>query len=672
MDFRLVYCTLISLMATSIPVSSHPSLPLQSHPSRIPQSEEMLDVVMHLVRTEFQHSHLTLVDIHTTGETNLDNTIRDQLLHQGNNPVSSLKMTELGLPSSHQIHHQLSTAIELTLYFVTSGQNLRQTLPENLRSHLNFNVVFNWDPAMTTTAGQSLLWNNPFSGLKHKVELIPVNRNMILQTVCFYCNRGQASLVRLDYMTCPRKHSEGAEKYSRDFLFQDYTRNFHGRHLRVRAGLGIPTLHRFHTYPNGTVVPLAGLQVPVLFLLADKLNFTINMTVDKAFGKREPDGTYSGLIGKVHSCETELGLAAVITMDRLPAVDYTNPNMFQAAVFSTAIPGTGSRWQAMFESLTLDAWAVLMSICTFFILPLYVAISLVHSGKKLNAPAAAYRCFDFLYRTMLEQGVEDGLLSFHLSGQILLVFWMFFSIIISNLYRSRLVSVMVSPLHETVPSNFEELAESDYEVYIQFTGGAFSNYMRNTPSTTFRKISQRMILEKSIHECIQQSLKPQTACISYRDSLNGVGNKNFTDRNGNNVYRKAPGTAFFLPVSPIVPKGAVYKGTIHRAVSQIIDTGLAIYAQEMEIKNSWAQGKQWARSGNGPEEVLDDSADEKLKLQHLKGVFLMLMASIVFACALFAIERSTLAIKTYRKKPQAIEEIWLGILKFSEKLRPVL
>ena len=107
------------------------------------------------------------------------------------------------------------------------------------------------------------------------------------------------------------------------------------------------------------------------------------------------------------------------------------------------------------------------------------------------------------------------------------------------------------------------------------------------------------------------------------------------------MYRRAPGTAFFLPVSPIVPKGAVYRETVHKAVSQIIDTGMAKYAQDTEIKSSWTQGKQWARSGNGRKEAADSPVDERLRLEHLLGVFLILLANIVIALVILGLERVT-------------------------------
>ena len=306
-------------------------------------------------------------------------------------------------------------------------------------------------------------------------------------------------------------------------------------------------------------------------------------------------------------------------MDRFLAVEFTNPNTIQVGVFSTAIPSRRSRWQAVFEFLSAAAWAILLTICIGFIFPLYVAVSLVHrDGRKLSSSEASYQCFVFLYRTILEQGVRDDRLSHYQSGQILLISWVFFCIVLSTMYKSRLVSIMASPAHETVPNTFEELAESDYESYVQNDGGSLANYITASRSPTFRKISQRMMLETSVYKCIEFSLRPKTACVTYRDILAAVGNKNFTDRNGNLLYRKAPGTAFFLPVSFIVGKNALIKDTIHKEISRIIDVGLARHAQDAEVKNTWTQGKQWARSGNGPKQVIDDSMDESLKLQHVR------------------------------------------------------
>ena len=149
-------------------------------------------------------------------------------------------------------------------------------------------------------------------------------------------------------------------------------------------------------------------------------------------------------------------------------------------------------------------------------------------------------------------------------------------------------------------------------------------------------------------ENLSFSLRSKTAWVTYHDSLAAAGNKNFTDRNGNVFFPKAPGTAFFFPVSLIVGKNAPIKDTIHKEMPRIIGMGLARHAQDTEVKNSWTQGKTWARWGEGPKQVIDDSVDEKLELEHLRGVFLMLFVSIVFACGLLAKKRSRTA-KSIRK-----------------------
>ena len=626
----------------------------------------MTKFVEKLARIEFPESHVNLVTIHRSCQENLvDNTIRDQLLQQGNNPVSIIEQTKQNesLNFYHMLH-KLSNYAELTVFLIASANGLKHTLlPSGLKVHHNFNAILNLDPTAMIN-GYSLLLETQLNDLKYKIELIQVKRNILIQSICFYCNHGRPTLVTLGCLTCNGTPS-AVRVYSKSSLFQDYTRNFHGRQVAVCAGSRVPTFHRFVTHPNGTIVPVSGIQVPVLFILMEKLNFEIIMTLNPAFGKREANGSFSGLIGQVQFGLVEIGLGAIVTMDRLAVVEFSHPNTIQVGVFSTAMPSSGHRWQAVFESLSLVAWATLLIICVGFIFPLYIAISLVlhNNGRKLSTLEASYQCFDFLYRSILEQGVKDHQLSHRPSGQILLVFWMFFSIILSNMYKSRLVSVMVSPVHEIVPNSFEELAESDYKIYIQNDGGSLTNSIRSTQSPTFRKISQRMILEKSIYKCIEFSLRPKTACVTYRDSLAAVGNKNFTDRNGNVLFRKSPGAAFFFPVSFIVRKNALIKDTIHTEMSRIIDTGLARHAQDTEVKNSWTQGKQWARSGNGPQQVIDDSMDESLKLQHLRGVFLMLLVSVVFACSLLALEGGRLMEKLTGKGQARLHGLALSELR---------
>ena len=254
--------------ALAILVLPNLSLSLELQRDQIPGAQEMGTLVENLVRTEFPQCHLNLVAIHGSyQEYMLDNTIRDQLLQQGNNPVSIIERTNKNerLDSYHMLH-KLSNSIELTIFVITSAKRLRDALlPGSLKAHHHFNAIVNVDPALAIN-GHSLLRETQLNDLKFKIELIQVNRNIVIQSLCFYCDHGRPKLVTLGCLTCNGAPSD-VRVYSKSSLFQDYTRNFHGRPVAVCAGSRVPTFHRFLTHPNGTIVPVSGIQVPVLFIL---------------------------------------------------------------------------------------------------------------------------------------------------------------------------------------------------------------------------------------------------------------------------------------------------------------------------------------------------------------------------------------------------------------------
>ena len=610
---------------------------LRSSLVQLPHSRETLRFLLSLIHGNFRSFHVNLVNI--DGEY-MDHIFSGQVLQEAN-PVSIMEPHKISPLQTYGFFHQQSSCSELNIILARSPDPIT-SLPQGLTSPSGYNIIIhvNISPG---SVGQpsSVLTQTQYASLKYKIELVSTQNEVVIQSVCFYCGEnGQSRVLRLGCLTCGRTLAPVI--YSKRSLFQDYTKDFNGRPLRVYAGTTLPTLNRFTQAADGTWVPVAGFQVPLLLALQKKLNFAMNITLLKSFGRREANGSYSGLIGKVNSGEAELGVGAVTTFERYLAVDYMTPNSIQCSVFSTAMPTNKVKWQAVFQSMSIESWLILAAICMGFILPLYMGVYMLH--RNCDTPGAVsgvLNCLDFLYRSVLEQASGPERLFPQISGRILLGSWLYFSILLGNAYKSRLVSVMVSPVNEIIPNSFEELAASDYTIYTHFAGGALSKVIQTTPSATFRKISKRMILEKSMVKCIEFSLRPKTACISYYDNLNGEGNKNFTDRNGNTLYRKSPGTAFMFPVSVILPLKAPYRDAVNKVILHLIDTGVTQRMLDTEIKALWTQGKRWATATESARIAVsasDDSGDA-LKFQHFQGVYAVLFVGLALSVTLFILEK---------------------------------
>src|ERR1051325_4156581 len=85
--------------------------------------------------------------------------------------------------------------------------------------------------------------------------------------------------------------------------------------------------------------------------------------------------------------------------------------------------------------------------------------------------------------------------------RIFTIFWLLFALLIGTAYRSKLVTFLAFPDIEEPPKTFEELANSNYHIGLQYIKGAAYQVFKNSKNPTYVKIFQRMSLEESDVEC---------------------------------------------------------------------------------------------------------------------------------------------------------------------------
>ena len=76
---------------------------------------------------------------------------------------------------------------------------------------------------------------------------------------------------------------------------------------------------------------------------------------------------------------------------------------------------------------------------------------------------------------------------------------------------------MAFPLHDPILNNFDELADSDYNLILWSGGGSSYSYFRKGTTPAHQKIFSRMSTEGNIVKCLTKSLNPSTSCILYTE-----------------------------------------------------------------------------------------------------------------------------------------------------------
>ncbi|XP_076352647.1 glutamate receptor ionotropic, kainate 2-like [Tachypleus tridentatus] len=107
--------------------------------------------------------------------------------------------------------------------------------------------------------------------------------------------------------------------------------------------------------PKETLKAGYGIEVHLLNTLARKMNFryVIRTPLDGEWGRKLPNGTWTGLVGMVQRKEADIAIAKIsITEERKEAVDFTIPYIYDVVTFVTRTPRSKRRTLSIITPFT--------------------------------------------------------------------------------------------------------------------------------------------------------------------------------------------------------------------------------------------------------------------------------------------------------------------------------
>ena len=79
--------------------------------------------------------------------------------------------------------------------------------------------------------------------------------------------------------------------------------------------------------------------------------------------------------------------------------------------------------------------------------------------------------------------------------------------IILTAYRSKLVSSLLFPLKEVVPSTFEELEASNCTIGLQYLKGTAYEMFKTSSNPVYKRIFEKMELEPDDAKCFERAIE---------------------------------------------------------------------------------------------------------------------------------------------------------------------
>ncbi|XP_069951439.1 uncharacterized protein [Cherax quadricarinatus] len=306
---------------------------------------------------------------------------------------------------------------------------------------------------------------------------------------CLYCYNGEpdVQLVHQKSLTFPGQ--------ANNVLFQDQLQDFSGHKFRVGTVAYFPYIdYKMDSNEPGSRVTLKdSLDTRLLSTFSTKLNFTYDIREDpeRSWGVWN-NGVFNGMIGHLQREEIDFCTESAPTPERLMTVEYARgyPSdlMVVASLKPTLLPQylsfvrpfTGELWVALLVSVVV--WSVIMWL-------LLRAWQWVVSGREVKFKTVIM----FGWGVLLGQPPPDP--STNVSGQVLVGWWLLFSLVVTTGYSSSLVAHLTvqgtSPPLETLQDILKQ-HNWKWGTESSLYKGAVIEYFSKHTDPVVKEINQKM------------------------------------------------------------------------------------------------------------------------------------------------------------------------------------
>ncbi|XP_022243782.1 glutamate receptor ionotropic, delta-1-like [Limulus polyphemus] len=219
-------------------------------------------------------------------------------------------------------------------------------------------------------------------------------------------------------------------------------------------------------HSNGTLTPKYGLEVGLLDILAEKLNFryVIKSPKDNEWGTKLSNKSWTGMIGMVHRKEADIAIdSIVITEEREEAVDFTSPYVYDSVRFVTSAPKNKDRALAIIKPFSWQVWlGVLLSVLVTTSVITFISI-IMDTRNRYNQWA---NTLWYVTGCLVSQGGRISLYNY-CSVRVFLAIWWFIAVIFSASYSGTLMS------HMTIFTK-EQPIDTVYDLKTEILKGRYS------------------------------------------------------------------------------------------------------------------------------------------------------------------------------------------------------
>jgi hypothetical protein len=243
--------------------------------------------------------------------------------------------------------------------------------------------------------------------------------------------------------------------------------------------------------------------------------------------------------------------------------------------------------------------------------------------------------FQFILTSFLDQ---DTVLPIFSPLRCFVSIWLFFTLVLTTIYRTKLVSFMAFPLMAETPNDFDELAYSGYAVgFMKHGDSAYNTLAASTDPVYVKLINEMEVIEGYGLECLDNAVKGSYGCIGYDYSFRHLLERNLSAMDASNL-KFTPAHTYNIYYGISFEGKSIFRVNFGYWLSFVRPMGLHhfweatdVYYTVRLLKRKW-----WEETGQSEKASLHASTDDdNLTLKHISGSFYILLILLAVCTCVF-------------------------------------
>ncbi|OXA46521.1 Glutamate receptor ionotropic, delta-2 [Folsomia candida] len=475
---------------------------------------------------------------------------------------------------------------------------------------------------------------------------------LVIRSVCFFCDAGGPVVLTLP-----------AQSPATFDYFPDYVLNLEGHLLRIACPAIKSRIEALPPYEEVNNAQRGMWKTMFEQFLMVKFNFTYNvfLSVGKSgsyiggggTGLELENGTWIGTVGDIVAGRADIGIITANTPKRVKVVAFTNS--FFDISYLNFITTEGTRVfspAALLWSFDILMWACigLSTVVAFLIFKIITrtmtalgldkgdAMSFARRGIVSHENWGIQHQIFFVATSYLDQ---DCVLPRFTPLRCFVALWLFFTLIITTIYRSKMVSLLAFPVLEKLPLTFEQLVASDYQVgFIKHGDSAYNTLKASTDKVYVTLVDEMEIITGNGLECLERAVAKKYACIAYAFSTIYLKARNLSDSDIRKLVF-APESTYNIFMGLALEGGSIYKEGFERWLGWTRPFHLADLWEEQDMYyNVRLPKRAWWLETNQTDKLehSDFVESDDLTLKHISGAFYALAGCLLICAGVFVQE----------------------------------